>query len=823
MNPNEIQSNPELEMAFEFVYRTNRNVYLTGRAGTGKTTFLNRLRHDCPKRMVVAAPTGVAAINAGGVTLHSLFQLPFAPFLPESSGMKNNPLNSIRYRRQKIRLLKSIDLLVIDEISMVRADILDAIDSLLRKYRIHNLPFGGVQLLLIGDVHQLPPVVKDDEWKMLRFYYDNMFFFSSTAFKNSNPVIIELQHIFRQSDLEFIQMLEKIRNNGLDKPTMQLLNERWNKHFIPSAHPGYIILTTHNAQATETNETRLLEIKGKEYRFDAELSGEFPEYMYPTQKHLILKPGAQVMFVKNDLSPEKQFYNGKIGQIVHIEDDLIVVQCPDDDDTIDVTPLSWKNVRFTLNEATREIEEEEIGSFRQYPLKLAWAITIHKSQGLTFDKVVVDAAWAFAHGQVYVALSRCRTLEGLVLSSPIGYGSIITDQQVLDFNRRSEDFIPDNRELEVSKVLFQEELLQQLFTFDAMQRTLLHMRKLAIDAGTAVHSGLLPEISQVFEHFNVQVNTVAQRFHRQLSTLFAGFSNEGGEELVRQRTLAAAKYFYENLKLIFDFTVHVELNSDNMTVETELVEQAEELQKQVSISRACFEALQKNFDVFSLLRTRSNADLDFRFSRRTTIYEKSGSHVEHPDLYKLLKIWRDRIAKDSDMEKYRVLPNKAVEEIANTLPVSYTDLKKIKGLGKKKIEFFGGDIMSIVVAFCKDRGLKIPMLPGEEEMLKLPEKTKKVDSATVSFNMLKEGKTLKQIAAERDMTEGTIANHLVKFISGGELDVSQLISREKGQRIIDGIADKKAVSLKALKDELGADVNYHEIKWMIAFIEREMA
>jgi GTPase SAR1 family protein len=820
VNQHEIQSNPELEMAFEFVYRTNRNVFLTGRAGTGKTTFLNRLRHDCPKRMVVVAPTGVAAINAGGVTIHSMFQLPFAPFLPESSGLQNNPLNAIRYRRQKIRLIKSIDLLVIDEISMVRADILDAIDSLLRKYRIRSLPFGGVQLLLIGDVHQLPPVVKDDEWKMLRFYYDNMFFFSSNAFKNANPVIIELQQIFRQSDLDFIHLLEKIRTNGLDKPTMQLLNERWNRHFEPSAHPGTIILTTHNVQATEINETRLADIKSREFSFDAEVNGEFPEYMFPTQKRLILKPGAQVMFVKNDLSPEKLYYNGKIGEIVHIEDDTIVVQCPDDEDTIDVAPQSWKNVRFTLNEATREIEEEEIGAFRQYPLKLAWAITIHKSQGLTFDNVVVDAALAFAHGQVYVALSRCRTLQGLVLSSPIGYGSVITDQQVLDFNRRSEEYIPDNRELEVSKVLFQEELLQQLFSFNDMLRAILHLRKTAIEAGTGVSSALVPEIDQVSEHFNGQINTVAQRFQRQLSTLFAEYSSDGGAERVKDRVLAAAKYFHENLKLIFDFTVHADLSSDNMAIETEMGELIEDLQKQVVVARACFESLQKKFDVFTLLRTRSNADIDFRFSRRTPVYEKSGAHVDHPELYLLLKYWRDRLATESDMERYRVMPNKSLEEIANRLPLNMSDLGKIKGLGKKKLGFFGADILAIVVKYCQDRGLKIPMLPGETEDVVLL-KPKKTDSATLSFNMLKDGKSIKQIAAERGMTEGTVAGHLIRFISAGELDVSQIISREKGQRIINELTETRGASLKKIKDDLGSDVSYHEIRWMVAYLEKQ--
>ncbi|HPS84297.1 MAG TPA: AAA family ATPase, partial [Bacteroidales bacterium] len=564
MKPHEVQSNRELEMAFEFVYRTNRNVYLTGRAGTGKTTFLNRLRNECPKRMVIVAPTGVAAINAGGVTIHSMFQLPFAPFFPESAGLQNNPLNAIRYRKQKIRLLKSIDLLVIDEISMVRADILDAVDSLLRRYRHSNQVFGGVQVLMIGDVHQLPPVVKEDEWKMLRLYYRNMYFFSSKAFANASPVVIELQQIFRQSDLDFILLLEKIRNNGMDANTMQLLNQRYNKHFNPSAHPGYIILTTHNSQSAAINDKRLEEQPGEEFSFEAEVKGEFPEYNYPTFKTLVLKPGAQVMFVKNDLAPEKRYYNGKIGKIVHIEDDNIVVQCPEDDDAIDVGMVSWSNIRFALNEATKEIEEEEIGSFTQYPLKLAWAITIHKSQGLTFDKVVVDAAQAFAHGQVYVALSRCRTLEGLVLSSAIGYGSVITDNNVVDFNRRSEDLVPDDRELEVSKVQFRNEILSQLFDFSEMLNRLIHLRRLALDAGESVSSALVPDTEHTTVFLNKEIIDVASKFRRQLDALFSLTGTEEGEKHLKDRVLSAAAYFKDKLATIFDYTAYTDFDSDNM-------------------------------------------------------------------------------------------------------------------------------------------------------------------------------------------------------------------------------------------------------------------
>ncbi|MPM11075.1 ATP-dependent RecD-like DNA helicase [bioreactor metagenome] len=819
-----IESNRELEMAFEFVYRTNRNVYLTGRAGTGKTTFLNRLRHECPKRMVIVAPTGVAAINAGGVTIHSMFQLPFAPFFPESAGLQNNPLNAIRYRKQKIRLLKSIDLLVIDEISMVRADILDAVDSLLRRYRHHNEVFGGVQVLMIGDVHQLPPVVKEDEWKMLRLYYRNMYFFSSKAFVHSSPVVIELQQIFRQSDLDFILMLEKVRNNGVDSNTMQLLNQRYNKHFNPSAHPGYIILTTHNSQSAAINDKRLEELPGEEFSYEAEVKGDFPEYNYPTFKTLILKPGAQVMFVKNDLAPEKRYYNGKIGKIVHIEDDNIVVQCPEDDDTIDVCRLSWSNIRFTLNEATKEIEEEEIGSFTQFPLKLAWAITIHKSQGLTFDKVVVDAAQAFAHGQVYVALSRCRTLDGLVLSSPIGYGSVITDNNVVDFNRKSEELIPDERELEVSKTQFRNEILSQLFDFSEMLNRLIHIRRLALDAGDSVSSALVPDTEHTTEFFNKEVLDVASKFRRQLDALFSLTGTEDGEQHLKDRVLAAASYFRDKLSTIFDYTAYTDFDSDNMSEQQELKELAEDLQKMSVIARACFDSLLKDFDVFLLLRVRSDADLDFRFSSR----RERGSHreskitsvIEYPELYRMLKSWRDNLADEAGMERYRVMPNKALEEMANLLPTTTEELKKVKGIGKKKIEFFGNEILKIIAKYCIDNELKSVDFSEEEIELK-PAKKKKGASAEVSLEMLRDGYSVAKIAQERNLTETTVAGHLLKYVESGEITVLQLLPREKLDRIATALVDYKFKTISEAKEYLGKDIEFFEIRWVMAAMQRE--
>ncbi len=435
----EYLKNTQLQLAFDFIQYTHKNIFLTGNAGTGKTTFLHKLKKDTFKRMVVVAPTGVAAINAGGVTIHSFFQMPFGPNIPlelnDTSNFNEKQTSRIRtnlhkFNREKIRIIKSLDLLVIDEISMLRADLLDGIDEVLRRFKNRYKPFGGVQLLMIGDMHQLAPVVKEDEWQILKTHYETVFFFSSKALKETSYVAIELKYIFRQSDEKFINLLGKVRQNKLDKTSFDELNDSYKPGFENEEHDGYIILTTHNAKAKTINEKRLAKVTLQSRTFIAETDGDFPEYTYPTEYELELKIGAQVMFVKNDIKASKEYYNGKIGKITGFEEESVFVKCPEDEDPIEVNKLSWENIRYEINEETKEIQETVVGKFVQYPLKLAWAITIHKSQGLTFDKAIIDAQAAFAFGQVYVALSRCRTLEGMVLSSRISASSIKSDPHI---------------------------------------------------------------------------------------------------------------------------------------------------------------------------------------------------------------------------------------------------------------------------------------------------------------------------------------------------------------------------------------------------------
>ncbi|MDR1951473.1 MAG: AAA family ATPase, partial [Bacteroidales bacterium] len=424
-----MQTNPELQLANDFVSFTSKNIFLTGRAGTGKTTFLHQLKTHSPKRMIVVAPTGVAAINAGGVTIHSFFQLPLSPFLPTHPPEDFNKM----FRKEKISIIKSLDLLVIDEISMVRADVLDAVDAVLRRFRRSSKPFGGVQLLMIGDLQQLPPVVKDEEWNILKTVYQTPYFFGSQALNKTDYVTIELKQIFRQSDEEFIEILNRVRNNQLDSESLQMLNLRYIPNFQENSDERIIQLTTHRYQAQEINQQKLDAITEQEYSFEALVYDDFPEWSYPVEKDLKLKLGAQVMFAKTVAEHSKQFYNGKIGEIINICENRIVVKCPGDDFEITVPRVEWKTIRYEIDDETKAIREHVIGTFVQYPLRLAWAMTIHKSQGLTFDKVAIDARAAFAHGQVYVALSRCKTLEGLVLTSKIDANCLHNDQQIRQY------------------------------------------------------------------------------------------------------------------------------------------------------------------------------------------------------------------------------------------------------------------------------------------------------------------------------------------------------------------------------------------------------
>ena len=403
------------ELAYEYVQHTNRCIFLTGKAGTGKTTFLRRLKDECHKQMAVVAPTGVAAINAEGVTIHSLFQLPPQLFLPTDEA-RRQLFAEMQMRANKQRVLRNLELLVIDEVSMVRADLLDTIDAVLRHFKHRpTIPFGGVQLLLIGDLFQLSPVAREEEWRLLQNHYEGLYFFQARVFRELKPIYIEFEHVYRQTNREFLSILNEVRNNALTPNSLCVLNSRYVPDFKSKSH---ITLSTHNSKIDAINQREMDELKGKEYTYKATITDTFPESMYPIDEQLTLKVGARVMFIKNDSSTDKLYYNGKLGVVTSLSKQAINVLC-DDGTEVNVHNEVWENIRYNADFGSDQVQSEIIGTFTHYPLRLAWAITIHKAQGLTFDQLIIDAEDAFAAGQVYVALSRCRSLEGLTLLTPI--------------------------------------------------------------------------------------------------------------------------------------------------------------------------------------------------------------------------------------------------------------------------------------------------------------------------------------------------------------------------------------------------------------------
>ena len=513
-------ANTMFALAADFISHTSRSVFLTGKAGTGKTTFLKYIAENTDKNFAIAAPTGVAAINAGGMTLHSLFQLPFGIYLPgfheHDSAIqitsRNTLFKNLHLSKSKRELLQELELLIIDEVSMVRCDMLDAVDAILRGVRKRHQPFGGVQVLFIGDLYQLSPVAKPDEWSIMKDHYESPFFFHSKVVQESPPLCIQLNKIYRQSEQVFINLLNNVRNNEVSSDDLELLNSRLSHMQLE----GAVTLTTHNQKADAINVQELSKLSGDSFRFRATVESDFPERNYPTDEVLTLKKGARIMFIKNDTSEDKRYYNGKIATITHVDEDAIEVEF-DDGDVFDLNKVSWLNIKYQYNSTTDDIEEEELGSFTQFPIRLAWAITIHKSQGLTFQKAIIDAGSSFTPGQVYVALSRCTSLEGIVLQSPITHRQITTNPQVVEYSRQLQNELSLKDLLETEKAEYEKQRISQLFDFSKLQRAILEWaevlpeKKLPDLKGAITLSGHLIEKSNALQKVAIKTQQWLER------------------------------------------------------------------------------------------------------------------------------------------------------------------------------------------------------------------------------------------------------------------------------------------------------------------------
>lgn len=703
-----METNPQLELAFNFLQFTGTNIFLTGKAGTGKTTFLRNLKTVSPKRMIVVAPTGVAAINAGGVTIHSFFQLPFGPYLPSKGGGEMSQINGQynRFSREKINIMRSLDLLVIDEISMVRADLLDAISDVLQRYKDRTKPFGGVQLLLIGDLQQLAPVVKEDEWNLLKEEYESAFFFDSKSLKDSSYMSIELTQIYRQNDPVFVNILNSIRENKIDQQTLSALNKRYIPGFRPHDKEGYITLTTHNHLAQSLNTRKLNELPGRSFTYSAEIQGDFPAYSYPTDDRLELKTGAQVMFVKNDTSQDKRYFNGKIGRITLLERDRIEVKCEEDDAPISVEREEWSNVKYTIDEQTKEIAEAVEGTFSQYPLKTAWAITIHKSQGLTFEKAVVDASSAFSHGQVYVALSRCKTLEGLVLSSPINLHAVIRDNVVQEFTDYVEQNQPGADHLSDARRRYYLELLNELFDYNHVMRRLQYVSRLFTDNLQKLYPELTARYTATVYTARKELLDVGERFQSQLLRMSSLCADCERDPQMTERILKGVAYFIEKTEVLLaslleDSTPEIDNKEVRKTVEKAL----DNLRQEVAIKQVTLDASRENFMVKEYLAAKARSMVETskpkatrqRASKADKIAKTEiSSDILHPELYEALRKWRYDLASEAGLPPYTILQQKALLGIVNTLPSSSKELLAIPGIGKKIMEKYGVRLIEIV-------------------------------------------------------------------------------------------------------------------------------
>lgn len=769
-----VERNEIFDLAFRFVTETKENIFLTGKAGTGKTTFLKYLREHSSKNMVVAAPTGVAAINAGGVTLHSLFQLPLHPFLPTENN-KQQLLQGIRYQKQRVNLLRKIELLVIDEISMVRCDTLDAIDTILKSVRRnHHSAFGGVQILFIGDLYQLPPVAKNEEWKILNEYYASPFFFDSKAVKEQTPLLIELKTIYRQKEESFVGLLNKVRNNLMDRDDFEQLNNRYIKDFHPVGNEKYITLTSHNNQADNINQAKLHQLNAAAYKYKARVDGDFPPNIFPAEEELVLKEGTQVMFIKND-TLNKKYFNGKIGVISSLGDEKIIVNC--DGKQITVTEEMWENTRYTLNHADQKLEQKVLGRFFQYPLRLAWAITIHKSQGLTFDKVMIDAASSFSSGQVYVALSRCTSLDGIVLLSKIPSSAIYSNEQVVAAHS---SLVPKGslaERFQGARQVFTLQLISEVFLMNDLIR-LCNWLKSLVEKNAEKLNDDAPTWVMTFTEQVKKENAFAEKFINRIPEFLQQQPVIENNQPLQKRIQDAANYFLPLLQQQKEQLQKHPLISEHKETATAIDECLQELLSAFVVKIHFVQHCQQPFTVAGFLKHKLNLAIpgqrisSYAANKKTSLL----SDIPNVELFLSLKSWRDKICNETNTPIYYVANNSSLKEISTYLPLTTQHLQQLSGFGTAKAEKYGDEILAMVHEYCDRHHLETNIelkaaSPKRQRKEPGAKKEDKIPSAVISLQLYRQNKTVKAIATERSLAESTIEGHLATFVKTGELGV----------------------------------------------------
>ena len=756
--------------------------------------------------MVIVAPTGVAAINAKGVTIHSFFQMPFGPILPNQIANTSNAQR--KFSKTKIDIIKSLDLVIIDEISMVRADLLDGIDQVMRRYKNRNKVFGGAQILMIGDLQQLAPVVRPNEWSLLQSHYNTIYFFSSKAYQEANVVSIELKHIYRQKNEDFIKILNEIRTDTLSDMSAKILNKNYNPSFSPTKEEGYITLTTHNNRANLINESELNKLKIKSSFFKAEISGKFNENAYPNAERLELKVGAQVMFIKNDSSTDKRYYNGKIGIITAISKESVTVKCANEIDEIVTEKETWSNINYSINEETKAIKEEMIGAFSQIPLRLAWAITIHKSQGLTFEKAIIDAEASFAHGQTYVALSRCTSLEGLVLKTPITSSAIINDNTVSIFNESVEENHPDESILNESEKHFQLNLISEILDYQPLLYPITRLIDVFYNNRTSIKGDVIDHLQTVKDDGIVALMKISNGFKNQLNTLSEDNVLPENSSQIQERFIKAITYFLNTTKNSIQKPLDtITFSTDNKAVKKDFSKQFDSLQEKLEEKLFALQKMTKGFKVQEYLQVRANAVLQ----KTEPIKKKKVASKRDPILALKLRELRDGIAKSLEIAHFQIFTQETLYALCDDLPRTEKELLKVVGMGKTRVSKYGEEILEAIEVYCKENGIN---------RLNQQKKEDKKPTKQISFELFKAGLSIKEISKERSLTPGTIENHLANYISSGDIDVLELIPLKRYKNIRNQVETAGQVKgLTALKEKVDGSITYMELKMVLMSME----